>query len=457
MSSSSNQRENWGSRLGFILAAAGSAIGLGNIWRFPYLAGESGGAAFLFVYLLAVLFIGLTVMLCEFAVGRAAGLDAIGSFNKIAPKSFWWISGAMGVLAAFLISSFYGVVGGWTLAYFTQTLKGSLSGLSSAQYTDTFVGFISNPVQPVIWQVLFMIVTIGIVVLGVQGGIEKWSKILLPAIFVILLLLIVRGITLEGAMQGIDFYLKPDFSKIDGGVVLAALSQAFFSLSLGMGILITFGSYINKQENIVSAALTVCGLDTLVAFLAGLAIFPAVFATGMSPDVGPGLVFVVLPAVFDKMPLGNLFGAGFFVLLAFAALTSSISLLECVVAFLKDQLGLSRKTAAIGIGSVITILGVFCSLSMGALSGFTIPFPAHGAVNLFDFLDYFTSKLLLPLSSLIICLFVAFQWKFRNANLEVTNNGALKVSWLPIWNFLVMFVAPIVIILVLLNGFKIIG
>jgi len=447
------QRENWGSRLGFIMAAAGSAIGLGNIWRFPYLAGENGGAAFIFIYLLAVFFVGLTVMLAEFSIGRAAGLDAIGSFKKLAPGTPWWITGALGVLAAYVILSFYGVVGGWTIAYIVKSLSTPLSSLNG----DAFVGFITNPLQPILWQLLFMGATIAIVVLGIQGGIEKWSKILMPAIFAILILLIIRGITLEGAGAGIQFLLSPDWSKITGKTILAALGQAFFSLSLGMGTMITYGSYLSKKENLASSAVTVVTLDTAVALLAGFAIFPALFALGGEPASGAGLVFITLPQLFDKLPLGALFSAVFFVLLCFAALTSSISILECVVAYAKDQLGWDRKVAAIGIGVTITLVGVACSLSNGVWSGFTLPYPGQAnPLNLMDWLGVFTDTLL-PIGGLLMCLFIAFKWKIGNAVNELTNNGELGSSWAPAWKVLVTYIAPIVILIVILNGLGFLG
>lgn len=446
------QRESWGSKIGFIFAAAGSAIGLGNIWRFPYLAGENGGAAFIFVYLLAVLFIGLSVMLAEFAIGRAGGLDAIGSFKKLAPGTPWWITGALGVFSAFVILSFYGVVGGWTIAYTFKSVSTPLTNLTM----ESFVNFITNPLQPILWQVVFMALTIIIVILGIQGGIEKWSKVLMPVIFIILLLLIIRGVTLPGSSAGLKFLLNPDFSKINGSVILSALGQAFFSLSLGMGTMITYGSYLSKKENLPSSALTVASLDTLIAILAGFAIFPALFAVGMDPAGGAGLVFATLPSVFDKMPLGALFAAIFFILLCFAALTSSISILECVVAYLKDQLGWSRKNAAIVVGSLITLIGVACSLSNGLWSDFTIVFPGKGALNLMDFLGALTD-FLLSVGGLLICLFVAYVWKFNKANAEVTNNGQFTGVWVPIWNFIVKIVAPIVIGFVILNGLGIIG
>lgn len=446
------QRETWGSRFGFIMAAAGSAIGLGNIWKFPYVAGESGGAVFLIFYLISVILIGFSVMLCEYALGRATNLDAIGTFKKLAPGKPWWIIGFLGVISAFVILSFYAVVAGWTMAYIFKIITGSLSGVPSNQFSQIFVDFISEPVIPLFWQALFMVLTISIVIMGIQGGIEKWSKILMPALFIILILLIIRGLTLDGAMEGVKFYLKPDFSKVNGAVILNALGQAFFSLSLGMGCMITYGSYLSKRENIPFSALNVVGLDTAIAFLAGLAIFPAVFATGMEPDSGPGLVFMILPAVFNKMPLGSFFGIIFFILLGIAALTSSISLLEVVVAFFKDQLGWSRKKATISMGIVAFLLGVPSSLSQGIWSHFTIKIPGQEAFIFFDLMDFLASNVLLPFGGMMVCLFITFVWKFKNANNEISNNGQLRLKWLPVWNFVAKYIAPIIIFLVLLQG-----
>lgn len=451
------ERERWGSRFGFIMAAAGSAIGLGNIWRFPYLAGDNGGAAFIFVYVICALLLGFTVMLCEFAIGRSGQLNAIGSFKKLAPGTAWWITGAFGVLAAFMILSFYGVVAGWTMAYVWMTISGALSGVPADQLPDIFVGFITNPVQPIIWQSIFMILTVGIVVAGIKGGIEKWSKVLMPAIVAILVILIFRGLTLEGGMAGVAFILNPDFSQITGKVILAALGQAFFSLSLGMGTMITYGSYLEKKENMPSAAVTVIGLDTGVAILAGFAIFPAVFAVGLEPSQGAGLVFMVLPAVFDTMPFGVFFGTIFFILLAIAALTSAISILEVVVAYVKDEFNVSRTYTAITVGIVIFLVGVTASLSMGAWSHIVIPWPGTEGINLFDFYDNFSAKILLPLGGLLICLFTVWVWKPENAFKEITNEGQLSFGWLPAFKIMAGIVAPIIIIIVLLYGFGVFG
>ncbi len=451
------EREHWGSRFGFIMAAAGSAIGLGNIWRFPYLAGDNGGAAFIIVYLIAAFLIGFTVMLCEFAIGRAGQQNAIGSFKKLAAGTPWWITGAFGVLAAFLILSFYGVVAGWTMAYVWMTISGSFTGVPADQLPGIFVGFITNPIQPIIWQAIFMVLTVGIVIAGIKGGIEKWSKILMPAIVAILFILMFRGMTLEGGMAGVAFILNPDWSQITGKVILAALGQAFFSLSLGMGTMITYGSYLEKKENMPSSAATVIGLDTGIAILAGFAIFPALFAVGLEPSQGAGLVFMVLPAVFDTIPFGMFFGTIFFLLLAIAALTSAISILEVVVAYVKDEFNIPRATTSVVVGFVIFLLGVTASLSMGAWSHIVIPWPGTEGINLFDFYDNFSAKVLLPLGGLLISLFTVWVWKPENAFREITNEGKLSFAWLPAFKIMAGIIAPIVIVIVLLYGFGVFG
>ncbi|SMB95038.1 neurotransmitter:Na+ symporter, NSS family [Desulfonispora thiosulfatigenes DSM 11270] len=446
------KRESWGSSFGFIMAAAGSAVGLGNIWKFPYVAGESGGAVFLFIYLICALLLGFTVMLCEHALGRNSQQDAVGTFKKIAPGKKWWLVGAIGVLASFIILSFYSVVAGWTLAYIFKSVIGSLAGLQLTEYSGFFSNFISNPVEPIIWQSIFMIITVIIVVAGVQSGIEKWSKVLMPALFAILLLIIVRSLTLEGSMEGVKFFLSPDFSKINSTVVLSALGQAFFSLSLGVGAMITYGSYLNKRSNIPSAAFMIIALGILVAVLAGLAIFPAVFATGMSPSGGPGLIFMVLPAVFSKMPFGHFFEIIFFILLSIAALTSAISLLEVLVAFIKDQLKWTRKKAAIISGVLAFIWGIPSSLSQGIWSEFLFKLPGQKPKVFFDLMDFFASNILMPIGGICVCIFTAYIWKTNNAITELSNNGKYRYSWLPLWGFLVKYIAPIVIFLVLLQG-----
>lgn len=396
-------REGFGSRFGLLAASIGSAVGLGNIWRFPYIAGEYGGGAFLVVYLLIVAFIGLPLMMSEFVIGRLGGKDAIGSFKELAPEKPWYISGVLGVLAAFFILSYYGVVAGWTLEYVINAITNRFSGKTSEEITNLFVGFISHPIKPVIWQVLFMFITGLIVSTGVQDGIEKFAKIMVPMLFILIIILDIQALTLPGGMEGFKFLFKPDFSKINSKVVLGALGHAFYSLSLGMGIMITYGSYMSGDEDLGKTALQISIADTLIALLAGLAIFPAVFSYGVDPTSGAGLVFMTLPNVFPKMPGGYFFGIMFFMLLALAALTSTISLLEVVVAFLVDSFNMNRKKAAVLSTIVITIVGIFASLANGPLSGFLI-----FGDNIFDFLDKTTANYFLTTAALISVVFIGW-------------------------------------------------
>ncbi|EFQ23365.1 sodium:neurotransmitter symporter [Aminomonas paucivorans DSM 12260] len=447
MSENGADREQWGSRFGFIMAAAGSAIGLGNIWRFPYLAGMNGGGAFVVIYLLLVLSIGVAVMLAEMAIGRSAGLNAVGAFKKLKGGA-WPLVGWMGVIAGFLILSFYGVVAGWTIAYMIKSFTpGFLEAAAAGKAGDLFGAFVSNPGQVVAYQALFMFATIWIVYRGIGGGIEKYCKLMMPALFIILLILIARAVTLDGAGKGLEFYLKPDFSKVTGGTVLAALGQGFFSLSLGMGCMITYGSYLSKKEVLPSAAITVVSLDTSAAFLSGLAIFPAVFAFGMEPASGPGLTFITLPSVFAKMPMGAVFSFLFFLLLFFAAITSSISLLEVCVAYFKDELGWSRAKASWVLGLVIFVLGVPSALSLGG------HFPKIAGKDFLDAVDFFSSNVLLPLGGIFISLFAGWVW-LDSARKEVTNQGshsfALEVAW--IW--VCRVVAPLAIAWIFVKGLK---
>ena len=442
-------REQWGSKLAFVFAAAGSAVGLGNIWKFPYVTGQYGGGAFVLVYLVMVLMIGVPVMIAEFSLGRASGKNPIGAYGFVNPK--WKFAGFLNVVAPFLILSYYSVVAGWTIAYMVRSLSGSLAKIAPEQMGDVFVGFIGSAGEPVLWHGVMMLLTIGIVISGVKGGIERSVKILMPALFVILLILVARSITLDGAAEGLGFYLRPDFSKLSGEAVLVALGQAFFSLSLGMGAMITYGSYLAKKENIPSAAVSVSLIDTLVALLAGAAIFPAVFAFGFEPGQGPGLVFVTLPAVFAAMPLGNIFGALFFLLLAIAALTSTISLLEVVVAYFVDEKKADRKKAALVIGILVFLLGVPASLSQGLLSEMTI-----FGKNFFDFLDYITSNIMLPIGGFLITIFAGWVWGIDNALKQITNEGTLPFALAGIWSFIIRYIAPIAIVIVFLRSLGII-
>ncbi len=441
----SNGRGSWGSQLGFILAAAGSAIGLGNIWRFPYMTGQNGGAAFLIVYLVLVFTIGISAMLAEIVIGRAAQRNPVGAF-AVLKGGLWPLVGFMGIAAGFIILSFYSVVAGWTIAYIFKSFTGLATISDPKVLGEMFGKFISDPVQPLIYHAIFMILTVAIVIGGVSGGIEKWCKVLMPALFLILLVLIARAVTLPGAGKGLAFYLKPDFSKLNAKVIHDALSQAFFSLSLGMGAMITYGSYLSKNTNLPHAALSVTFLDTLVAFLAGLVIMPAVFAFGFNPAAGPGLTFITLPAVFSKMPGGMFWAALFFVLLLIAALTSSISLLEVVVAYFVDEKGMSRKTAAIVFGTIIFLLGIPSSLSLGVWSNFKIM-----GKGFLDLMDYISSNILLPTGGIFITLFVGWAITER-AKAEATNNGKIQFAWEGLWIIICKFVAPIAIAWILISG-----
>ncbi len=446
------KREGFGSRFGLLAASIGSAVGLGNIWRFPYIAGEHGGGAFLVIYLVIVAIIGLPLMMSEFIIGRSGKKDAIGSFKTLAPKKPWYISGVLGVLAAFFILSYYGVVAGWTLEYIVNALSNNFAGKSSEEITNLFVGFISHPTKPVMWQVLFMIITSAVVATGVQEGIEKFAKIMVPLLFILIIILDIQALTLPGGMEGFKFLFKPDFSKIDRKVVLGALGHAFYSLSLGMGIMITYGSYMSDDENLGRTALQISIADTIIALLAGLAIFPAVFSYGVDPTSGAGLVFMTLPNVFPKMPGGYIFGVMFFVLLALAALTSTISLLEVVVAYLVDSFNMARKKATLLSTISITIVGVFASLANGPLSEFLI-----FGDNIFDFLDKTTANYFLTIAALISVIFLGWFFNKDKVVNQLTNNGTLEIRYVNLFNFLVKFVLPIGIVLVFLYQMNIFG
>jgi len=437
-------REHWGSRIGFILAAAGSAVGLGNIWRFPYITGKYGGAAFVLVYLAIIFVLGFSVMLAEMAIGRKAQLNAVGSFQKLRGGA-WPIVGWMGVLAGFMILSFYAVIGGWTIKYFIWSFTGLMGDAAAGKAGEVFGGFVTNTPQVIIYQAIFMLMTIWVVYKGIGEGIEKYCKILMPSLFVILLILIARSVTLEGAGKGLEFYLKPDFSKITGESFAAALGQAFFSLSLGMGCMITYGSYVDKQTTLPSAAIQVCIIDTSVAILAGLAIFPAVFAFGVDAGAGPGLTFVTLPSVFAKMPGGPVWSALFFLLLFIAALTSAISLLEVVAAYVIDK-GWTRSKAAWVMGFLIFALGVPSAMSLAGA-------PKIAGKDFLDAMDFLSSNVLLPLGGVFIALFVGWFWT-ADARKEVTNEGTHPFGIMELWIWVCRVVAPLGILYIFITGLK---
>ncbi len=444
-------RDGFTSRFGIICAAAGSAIGLGNIWRFPYVAGESGGGAFLLIYLGFIILLGIPVMLSEFVIGRRGQRNALGSFKRLAPGKSWYLVGVMGIVAAFMILAFYSTIAGWTLEYVVKSLTNAFAGKTSDEITALFVSFHTQALWPLIWQVIFMIMTAWIILSGVQKGIEKYAKVLMPFLVLLLIIMAIRAVTLPGSMEGLRFLFRPDFSVVDSDVMLAALGQAFFSLSIGMGALITYGSYIRKENNLWNISVEVSLADTLIALLAGVAIFPAVFAFGLDPADGPGLIFTVLTNIFQQMPGGYVFGIIFFVLLTIAALTSSISILEVVVAYLTEELKLTRRKATIMAAAAALFVGVFCTLSFGALEKVTI-----GGLHIFGLLDFTASNLLLPLGGLLIVVFVGWYMKAVDVRDEVSNKGRLKVRLFAALRFILRFIAPVAIAIVLFDSLGII-
>jgi len=439
------QREHWGSRIGFILAAAGSAVGLGNIWKFPYLVGAEGGGAFLVVYIAFLIAIGLCVMIAEIALGRQAQANPFSAFKRVGGAG-WSIFGLMAVLTAFLILSFYSVVGGWTIAYVVKTLTGGFAGYSGAEFEGHFGALVTDAVEPIIYHGAFMAIGVLIVINGISGGIEKASKIMMPLLFILLALLVVRSLTLEGAWAGVEYFLVPDWSHLNPDMVAAALGQAFFTLSLGMGALITYGSYLGNKESIPNAAVWVVGLDLLVAILAGFLILPAVFAFNMDPAAGPGLTFITLPAIFAELPFGTFIQLCFFLLLFVAAITSAISLLQVVVAFICEEFNVGRKAATIWVGIVIFLFGVPSSLALGVWGDVTF-----FELNFFDFLGYLTDNYFLPLGAIATCL-VAGWVSYDKFAAEVTNDGERPFAYLVAWKWMCRVFAPIAIIYVMAHS-----
>jgi NSS family neurotransmitter:Na+ symporter len=441
------KRDSFGSKIGVVAAAAGSAVGLGNIWRFPYVLGENGGGAFLIVYLVIIFAIGIPVMMSELVIGRRSQRNPVGAFRTLAPRKPWFLVGMMGIVSAFLILAFYTAVAGWTLEYIYQTLIGGFKDKSSVELGAMFESFRSESLRPALWFSIFMLATAGIVLGGVRKGIEKSTKILMPVLFVLLIVMCVKSLTLPGAGQGVEFLFRPDFSKITGKTVLMALGQAFFSLSIGMGTLITYGSYIQKDNKLGNTAVEVSMIDLLIAVLAGIAIFPAVFAFGISPSSGESLTFIVLPGIFQQMTGGMIFAFTFFFLLAIAALTSTISVLEVIVAYFSEQLNMSRRTAVIIATVSMFILGISASLSWGVMSEVKV-----FGLNIFDLFNYTTANILLPVGGLLIVAFLGWFYPGRDVKDELTNGGTVNARYYSLFRYIIRFVAPLAIALVFLNG-----
>ena len=453
--SHSNERVNFGSRLGIILATAGSAVGLGNIWRFPYMTGQNGGAAFIIIYVGCVLLLGIPCMVNEFIIGRHGASNTARAYTKLSNGTPWKWVGFLGVFTGFLITGYYCVVSGWCLQYVFGALTGSTDG-DAAYVQRYFTEFTSSPVKPVLWTLVFMVITHVVIVRGVENGIERASKMMMPTLFVLLLVIVVSSCLLPNAERGISYLFKPDFSKVDSNVFLGALGQSFYSMSIAMGCLCTYASYFTRQTNLVKSAVQISLIDCLVAILAGLMIFPAAFSVGISPDSGASLVFITLPNVFHQafssMPaVGWVISVLFYLLLALAALTSLISLHEVSTAFFQEELHTSRGRAATIVTVACCIIGVFCSLSLGAYEGLSL-----FGKSLFDLFDFVTGQIFLPIGGFLTCLFVGWYVPKRVVHDELTNWGTVSGALFGIYLFCVRFVCPVCILLVFLNQFGII-
>ncbi len=435
-------RDSFGSKFGIIAAAAGSAVGLGNVWKFPYITGENGGGAFLLVYLICIVLIGLPIMLAEFSLGRRAKMNVFGAFKKLKPGSKWYWSGVLFNTAAFTIMSYYAVVAGWIFAYIPRSISGALEG---KKFDEAFSGLTSNTWEPLIWAFVVLAFTTFFIYSGIKKGIERYTKILMPVLLLLMVILMIRSVTLDGAGAGLDFLFAPDFSKLTPSGILEALGHAFFSLSLGMGVMMTYGSYIQKHENLQSMSVQVVAADTIIALMSGVIIFPAVFAYGLEPDSGPGLIFITLPGVFNAMPGGIIFQTLFFVLMVIAALTSTMSLVEVVVASITEQMGISRKRGVFLVIGLMAILVVPNSLSAGLLSDVKI-----FGKTVFGLLDFLSSNVFLPVGGLMIAIFLGWAVKVKNMKGEITNNGKYRFRLYNSFNFIIKYVAPIAIFLILL-------
>ena len=456
-------REQWGSKFGFVMAAAGSAVGLGNIWRFPYLTGENGGAAFVLVYIVCVVLVAMPMLINEIALGRLTGKNPVGAMQKLAGKgrlSKMWIAlvGILPLIVTFVVLSYYSTIAGWTVGYIFTSLF---------SIKTSFSEFIANPNYVIPLGAFVILVTASIVLGGVAGGIEKATKILMPMLFVLLIVVIFRSVTLPGASKGLEYYLIPNFSKINARVVLAALSQAFFSLGVGWGMMITYGSYLPKNQNIVSSSLWVGSMDTSIALLAGFMVFPAVFSFNQKPDEGVTLIFTVLANIFQQMPLGNIAGALFFLLLFFAAITSTISMLEAPSAYFMDQKKWSRKKAAWTVAIAAFLLGIPSALSTGAVEGLSVVqvnFLGVIKTGVMDIFDYGFGSLMMMLVVLSTCIFTGWFMNTNDLVAEIEQGlpsfktgSILGIAPYKIWLVMIRFICPIIIGVVILNMFGVFG
>lgn len=451
-----SSRANFGSRLGVILATAGSAVGLGNVWRFPYMAGENGGAVFIITYVACVFLLGIPCIVSEFIIGRHAQANTARAYAHASGGSKLWTAvGAMGVLTGFLITSYYAVISGWCLQYIYAAGTSQLKG-DAAYVKEYFTSFMTDPVKPLIWTVGFFLITHLIIARGVRGGIERTSKLLMPLLFILLLVIVGASCMLPGATEGIKFMLLPDASKVSPSLFLSALGQSFYSLSIAMGCLCTYASYFSRDTNLVKSAVQISLIDTLVAILAGLMIFPAAFSAGIEPDAGPSLIFITLPTVFQQafaaMPLvGTVVGFMFYCLLALAALTSLISLHEVSTAFFHEELHIDRRWGALIVTVSCCCIGCLCSLSLGSIEGLQL-----FGMPLFDFLDFVTGQLFLPVGGFFTCIFIAWRMDRQVVRDQFTNWGTVSQTLYTAYLYLMKFVCPLAILIIFLHQFGVI-
>ncbi|NLX42031.1 MAG: sodium-dependent transporter [Chloroflexi bacterium] len=449
-------REGFATGLGVLAATLGSAVGLGNIWKFPSLTGTNGGAAFIFIYIISTLLVGLEVMISEHIIGRTTRKNAIDSLRSLAPRQVWWLIGAAGVLSAFLIMAFYTEVAAWVFAYIPRAISSALNTTDPAVSEKAFADLINSPWQSLIWQWVVLIWVAAIIIAGVSKGIEAMTKRLLPILFGILVIINIRSLTLPGAAEGLSFLFKPNWSAVTWMTVLTAVGLSFFKLSVGMGTMITYGSYFRDDENIPATGVRVMLSDLLVSLLAGMAIFPTVFTYGFAPDAGPSLLFITMPAVFSSLPGGpfvqNLFMVLFFLLAGIAATGAMLSLFEVPVAYLVERLGWSRRKATISTALGLALVGSTAALSNSLMANFKI-----AGKTMFDLFDFATSNVLLPVGGLFICLFVGWRWGYAALEKNLTNNGTLNNrAVVRAFYFLVKWVTPVLLVVVLLNGLGII-
>ena len=437
-------RDTLGGRLSAILVAAGSAVGLGNIWRFPYVAGENGGGAFLIIYIGCILLLGLPVLLAEFSVGRHTHKNAVGAYRALSKR--WTFIGYNGLIAPFVVLGFYFVVSGWTLEYFWVSVTGHISEYASSELNaELFDKFTLNPWRPIVYTMIFILLTHAIIVMGVQKGIERSAKFLMPMLFGVLIILALRSVTMPGGMEGLKFFFDPDFSKVTAGTFLNAMGQAFFSLSIGLGCMVTYASYFKSDTNLQQTALHVIALDTLVAVLASTMIFPAVFSVGIEPTSGPSLVFVTLPSIFNTMSLKTLWASSFFLLLSVAALTSTISLHEVLTVYISEEWKMSRKRAALLTTFLVSVMACVASLSVGVWKGYTI-----FGLTFFELLDFLSANIILPLGGLVTSIFVGWYMNREALRNEITNHGKLPSFIYKVTVVLLRYVCPILLSVIFL-------